>query len=204
MQHTEEYRQSPVSGTYLRFIRFFGIFLSLFLTPIWLVLVRNDLFFGILEILIPSTDARLGIFLQVLAAEVGVEFLRMASIHTPSSLSTAMGLIAGILIGELAVSLGVFAPQTVLLVALSAVGTYATPSYELGLANKITKISFILAILVFNFYGFIVLFLIWFVYLARIKSFGKPYLYPLIPFNLKRFLKILIRFPYTRNNKRSD
>src|SRR5690554_889688 len=92
MQHLEEYRQSPISGTYLRLVRFFGIAIALFLTPVWLVLVRNDWFFGILEILRPGSDARLGIFMQVLAAEVGVEFLRMASIHTPSSLSTAMGL----------------------------------------------------------------------------------------------------------------
>ena len=59
-----------------------------------------------------------------------------------------------ILIGEMAISIGVFTSQTVLLVALSAIGTYAT-RYELGLANKITKILFIVAILLFNIYGFI-------------------------------------------------
>lgn len=200
MQHIEEYRQSPISGTYLRLIRFFGIFISLFLTPIWLVLVRNDLLFGILEILTPKGDAKLGIFIQVIAAEVGVEFLRMASIHTPSSLSTAMGLIAGILIGDMAIRMGVFTIQTVLLVALSAIGTYATPSYELGLANKITKILFIISILLFNFYGFLVAIILWVFYLARIKSFGKPYLYPLYPLNFKRLFKIIIRFPY-KNKK---
>lgn len=204
MQHTEEYRQSPISGTYLRLIRFFGIFISLFLTPVWLILVRNDWLFGILEILNPSGDARLGIFLQVIAAEVGVEFLRMASIHTPSSLSTAMGLIAGILIGEMAINMGVFTIQTILLVALSAIGTYATPSYELGLANKITKIGFIVAILLFNFWGLIGAFVIWVIYLARIKSFGKPYLYPVYPLDIKRLMKVIIRFPYKRNNQRND
>ncbi|MCK9470779.1 MAG: spore germination protein [Bacilli bacterium] len=204
MQHLEEYRQSPISGTYLRLVRFFGIAIALFLTPVWLVLVRNDWFFGILEILRPGSDARLGIFMQVLAAEVGVEFLRMASIHTPSSLSTAMGLIAGILIGEMAVSMGVFETQTVLLVALSAIGTYVTPSYELGLANKITKLVFIFSILLFNFWGFVGAFLVWLIYLGRIKSFKKPYLYPVYPFNFKRFLKTIIRYPYSRKNFRND
>lgn len=200
MQHIEEYRQSPISGTYLRLIRFFGIFISLFLTPIWLVLVRNDLLFGILEILTPKGDAKLGIFIQVIAAEVGVEFLRMASIHTPSSLSTAMGLIAGILIGDMAIKMGVFTTQTVLLVALSAIGTYATPSYELGLANKITKILFIISILLLNFYGLIIAVILWILYLSRISSFGKPYLYPLYPLNFKRLFKIIIRFPYKNKN----
>ena len=201
MQHLEEYRQSPISGTYLRLIRYLGIFVSLFLAPIWLILLKNNKLSGILEILVPSEEAKLGIFLQVLAAEVGVEFLRMASIHTPSSLSTAMGLIAGILIGDMAIRMGVFTTQTVLLVALSAIGTYVTPSYELGLANKITKILFILSILLFNYYGFIITILLWILYLGRIKSFGKSYLYPVLPFNLKRILKIFIRFPYQNKNK---
>lgn len=204
MQHTEEYRQSPISGTYLRLIRFFGVFVSLFLTPVWLVLVQKNLLTGVLEILTPTGDVKLGIFLQVIAAEIGVEFLRMASIHTPSSLSTAMGLIAGILIGEMAISIGVFTSQTVLLVALSAIGTYATPSYELGLANKITKILFIVSILLFNIYGFIGAIFLWLIYLAKIKSFGKPYLYPIYPFNLKRLLKIIIRYPYKDKNYKND
>jgi len=204
MQHLEEYRQTPVSGTYLRIIRFIGVFIALFLTPIWLLFVKNDWLFGFLEILRPSGDVKLGIFLQVIAAEVGVEFLRMASIHTPSSLSTAMGLIAGILIGEMAINVGFFTIQTVLLVALSAIGTYVTPSYELGLANKISKIFFIVSILLCNFYGFVAAFIIWVVYLFRVKSFGKPYLYPLIPFDFKRLLKIIIRVPYMKKNKQND
>ena len=158
---------------------------------------------GVLEILTPTGDVKLGIFLQVIAAEIGVEF-SMASIHTPSSLSTAMGLIAGILIGEMAISIGVFTSQTVLLVALSAIGTYATPSYELGLANKITKILFIVSILLFNIYGFIGAIFLWLIYLAKIKSFGKPYLYPIYPFNLKRLLKIIIRYPYKDKNYKND
>lgn len=204
MQHLEEYRQSPISGTYLRLIRFVGIFISLFLTPLWLYFVRNDLLFGILEILRPNSDMKINIFIQVLIAEVGVEFLRMASIHTPSSLSTAMGLIAGILIGDIAVNIGLFSVQTVLLVAVSAIGTYITPSYELGLANKISKIIFIFALLVFDLYGLLIAITLWFIYLVKIKSFGKPYLYPLIPFDFKRLKKIIIRYPYHRNKNRND
>ena len=200
LQHTEEYRQTPLAGTYLRFIRYFGILISLFLTPIWLMLVRAGALSGIFSVFVPNQEVAINIYLQVLAAEVGVEFLRMASIHTPNALSTAMGLIAGILLGDIAVTVGLFAIQTVLLVALSAIGTYVTPSYELGLANKISKLFFIFAVFIFGYWGFIIAIIIWFIYLCRLKSVQKPYLYPLIPFNLKRLLKIFIRYPY-RNQK---
>ena len=78
MMHFEEYRQTPVAGTYLRWIRFLGIFISIFLTPIWLILVRNDYLPGILEMLTPDAETKVNIYLQVIAAEVGVEFLRLA------------------------------------------------------------------------------------------------------------------------------
>ena len=202
MMHFEEYRQTPVAGTYLRWIRFLGIAVSLFLTPVWLILVRNDYLPGFLEILKPSEETKVGIYLQVLAAEVGVEFLRLASIHTPNSLATSMSLIAGFLLGDFAVNVGLFSIQTVLLVAISAIGTYLTPSYELGLANKISKLLFIAAILIADWYGFVFALLLWLIYLSRLRSFGKPYLYPLQPLDFKRLLKILVRFPAKNQNKR--
>ena len=46
-----------------------------------------------------------------------------------------------------------------------------------------------------------------FIFLATMKSFGKPYLYPLIPFDFKGLLKAIIRYPipYRYNHsKRQD
>ncbi len=194
-QHTEEYRQAPLSGTYLRILRFLGILMALFLSPIWLLMIKYNYAPSFLKILIPE-EQTINIFLQVILAEIGVEFLRMASIHTPSALSTAMGLIAGVILGDIAVSVGLFCYQTVLIVALSAIGTYATPSYELGLANKLSKLFFILGVLILGISGFCITFLIWLIILIGLKSFKKPYLYPLVPLNIKRLAKIIVRFPY--------
>lgn len=199
-QHTEEYRQTPMSGSYLRILRFLGIFVALFLSPMYLLVNKYNYDIGLLSFLIPKEEQMINIFIQIILAEIGVEFLRMASIHTPSALSTAMGLIAGVVLGEMAVKVGFFSYQTVLVVALSAIGTYATPSYELGLANKISKLFFVLGVYIFGIYGFLIAFFIWLVLLANLKSFNKPYLYPLIPFNIKKLYKVLIRFPY-RNKK---
>ncbi len=66
----------------------------------------------------------LPILLQVLMAEVGLEFLRMAAIHTPTSLSSAAGLISAILIGQIAIDVGLFVPEVILYVAVSMIGAY--------------------------------------------------------------------------------
>src|SRR5690554_5785470 len=201
LQHTEEFRQSPLSGTYIRLLRIIGVFLSTFLTPIWLLVVMYDINVPeIFSIFAPDDAIKISIFLQIIAAEIGVEFLRMASIHTPSSLSTAMGLVAGILLGDIAIQIGVFSIQTVFLVAISAIGGYLTPSYELSLANKLSKLLFLVVIFIFGIIGFAIIFFMWLIFLISLKSFNTRYMYSLFPFNWKDLKNTLIRKPTKEND----
>ncbi len=195
LTHTEEYRQTPMSGSYLRILRYIGVFCSIFLTPLWYMFHVKDVFSFFSFPLLWKDSTAILIFLQLIFAEIGVEFLRMASIHTPSTLSTAMGLVAGILIGNVAIDVGLLSEEAVFIVAVSAIGSYMTPSYELGLANKITKLILLWSIFFFYFYGFLVATILWIIYLAHLKSFTKPYLYPLIPFRAKELIHVLFRLP---------
>ena len=87
--------------------------------------------------------------------EVGIDLIRMAAIHTPSPLATALGLIAAFMIGEIAINIGLFAPEVILYGALAAVGTFATPSYELGLANRYIRFFLLISTAVLGLWGFI-------------------------------------------------
>lgn len=71
--------------------------------------------------------------------------MRMAAIHTPSSLATALGLVAALMIGEVAVQVGLFSHEVVLYLAVAAIGTFATPSYELSIANRLARIVLLIA-----------------------------------------------------------
>ena len=188
MQHAEEFRQTIIAGSYLRFIRFIGIVLGFLIIPIWFSLISV----GKINI----DESMFNVFIQLLSIEVAIEIIRMASIHTPSALSTSMGLIAGIVIGDMAVNLGVINQTVAFLGSVSALSSYITPSYELSLANKIVKLILIFLIYLFNIYGLIFGLIVLIIYLARLKSFTRSYLYPLIPFNLKGFIKQLFRKPY--------
>ena len=50
-----------------------------------------------------------------------------------------MGLIAAVLIGQIAIDVGLFVPEVILYASVATVGTFVTPSYELGMANKIAR-----------------------------------------------------------------
>src|SRR5690625_511950 len=199
VQHAEEYRQSPTVGTFVRWIRFFGIFVSVFLLPLWLLFVLNpDLLPKELSYIGSNEEGNIPIVLQVILADIGVEFLRIAAIHTPTAVSTAMGLIAAVLIGEIAIEVGLFTPEIILYVALSTMGAYATPSYELSFANKLARLMIILLTAFLGVSGFVVGCTLYILFLTKTKSLETSYFWPFIPFNAKAMYNILFRVPVPR------
>ncbi|GGF08921.1 stage V sporulation protein AF [Halobacillus andaensis] len=194
VQHAEEYRQSPAVGTFIRWVRFFGLFSSVFLLPLWMLFViQPDLLPESLDFIGPNEESTLPIIIQLLIADLGIEMLRIAAIHTPTPLSTAMGLIAAVLIGQIAIDVGLFVPEVILYVAVSAIGSYATPSYELSVSNKMSRLTILGLAALFGLSGFVIGCTLYILLLARTKSLNTPYLWPFLPFNAKAFGQILVR-----------
>ncbi|HLQ97518.1 MAG TPA: spore germination protein, partial [Candidatus Dormibacteraeota bacterium] len=107
LEHAEEYRQTPAVGTFIRWIRFFAVLSSIFLLPLWFLFVMEPSllpeqlsFIGLKE------EGNIPTIVQIILAVLGIEFLRMAAIHTPTPLATALGLIAAVLVGQIAVDVG--------------------------------------------------------------------------------------------------
>ncbi|WP_226666944.1 spore germination protein [Metabacillus litoralis] len=194
VQHAEEYRQAPAVGTLLRWVRFLGIIASIFLLPLWFLYVSEpSLLPKEIAFIGPNEEKNIPIVIQIFLADFGIEFLRMAAIHTPTSLSTAMGLIAAALIGQIAIDVGLFVPEVILYVAIAAIGTFATPSYELSGANKIARLLLLIAVAMFQLEGFIIGSTVFILLLASIRSLNTPYLWPFLPFNAKALWQIIIR-----------
>lgn len=195
-QHAEENRQTAFMGTYLRWVRFLGVFASLFLLPIWLlVVVHPELKPAALSFIGPQEQGNIPLIAQFIIVEFGVDLLRMAAVHTPTSLASAMGLIAAIMIGDIAVKTGLFVNEVVLYMAVAAIGMFATPSYELGLANRIVRLFLLVAVAIFGAPGFIVGVTVFIVFLTLRRSFNSSYMWPFIPFNAKAMAAVLLRVP---------
>ncbi|WP_175471483.1 spore germination protein [Fontibacillus panacisegetis] len=195
-QHAEENRQTPFMGTYLRWVRFFGIFASLFLLPMWLlVVIHPELKPVALSFIGPQQTAKIPLIAQFLIVEFGVDLMRMAAVHTPTPLASAMGLIAAILIGDIAVKTGLFVNEVVLYMAVAAIGMFATPSYELGLANRVVRLFLLVAVAIFGAPGLIVGTTVFIIYLTTQRSYNSSYMWPFIPFNAKAMAAILFRVP---------
>lgn len=203
LQHAEEYRNKPLVGAYLRFVRFLAVWASIFLLPLWyLFAVEPQLLPDALSYIGPNETGQLPLVIQFLMIELGLDMLRMAAIHTPSALATALGLVAALMIGQVAVEVGLFINEVILYLAIAAIGTFSTPSYEMSLANRLIRIALLIATSIFHTYGYVAGIMLLIIMLARMKSFGVPYLWPFIPFNLRAFRDVLLRSPIPLKNRR--
>ncbi|PAE43855.1 spore germination protein [Bacillus sp. 7884-1] len=194
VQHAEEFREAPIMGTFVRWSRFLGILTSIFLLPLWLLFVLEpSLLPDKLSYIGPNEQTNIPVVFQILLADFGLEFLKIAAIHTPTPLSTAMGLIAAVLIGQIAIEVGLFVPEVILYVAVAGIGSFTTPSYELSVANKIGRIVLVILVSIFHTPGFVIGSTMLFIHLVTTRTLNTPYFWPFLPFEPKGFLQIIFR-----------
>lgn len=205
VQHAEEYRQTPAVGAYIRWLRFAAVIASVYLTPLWLLFALSpELLPESLAFIGPKEVGHVPLFLQFILADISLDLMRMAAIHTPSPLATALGVIAALLIGDIAVKIGLFIPEVILYTALVAIGSFCTPSYEMAMANRLARLFILFGTGWFRLPGFIICTVLLFLLLAFTKSFNVPYLWPLIPFNYRALKTILVRSPVPVQNIRPE
>ena len=196
LQHAEEYRQAPFIGTSVRILRYIAAFLSLTLLPLWYLLATNEYHVpDALSFIGAKEDTHIPLFLQIIIASLGLEYLRLAAIHTPTPLSTAMGLVAGVIIGEIAIEVGLFSSEVVLYTAVVAIFSYAIPTYELSTVLKYFQFLIIILTALWGANGFFIALFITFSYFCHLRPMNVPYMWPLVPFFPKAFARVFIRFP---------
>lgn len=195
MQETDDYYLPPLVGTYFRAIRCTVFFLTLFLSPLWYLLISYPQWIPPwLSFIKTSETAVMPVIAQLFVLEFAVDGLKLAALNTPSMLSGSFSIIGGLILGDLAVKVGWFIPDTIFYMAFVAVANFSQPSYELGYTFKFLRLALLLLTALFGVYGFIGGFALFIVLLCTNKTVGgKSYLYPLIPFNAKALFAVTVR-----------
>ena len=197
-QYPEEYYQTPLTGTYTRILRFLAIPLVVLLTPVWLLLAENQANLPqFLQFIGTKEPSSLSLFLQLLLLELGLDFLRLSSLQVPKNLGATLSIIGGLIIGDFAVQVGVFVPETIFYMALVAILSYCIPNAEFASALRMFRLFLLVLSGLFGVWGFAIGIVILIVLTCTTKTFpGAPnYLWPLIPFQWNALKHILFRSP---------
>ena len=201
-QESNDYYFPPLVGTYLRVLRVTVFLLSLFITPAWYLMVSEpNRLPGWLNFLSSPEPVSLSLLSQLLVVEFLIDVLKLASLNTPDSLSTSFSMLGALVLGDFAVQAGWLGPEVLVYMAFVSVAGFAQPSYELGYAFKLLRVALLLVTAAFDVWGFCLGVVGIFILLCTTKPLvGKGYLYPLVPFNGKALLRLLVREPISRDN----
>ena len=196
LQETGDYYFPPLTGTYLRVVRHIIFWLTLFLVPLWYLLVSNAEYVPEwLDFIIPKEQGKLPLAVQLFLVEFMIDGLKLASMNTPSMLTNSLSVVGGLILGDFAVNIGWLIPEVILYMAFVAIANFTQASYELGYAVKFMRMLLLLATVLFGIVGFASGAVLAIVLIATNSTVNRrrSYLYPLIPFDGRALLHLLFR-----------
>ena len=130
MQDTNDFYFPPLTGSYLRVVRYMIFFMTLLFMPLWLIAIHNpEAVPPWLDFVLPQEHGRLPIIVQLFLAEFIIDGLRLASMNTPGMLSNSLSVIGGLILGEFAVEADWFIPETIIYLAFVAIASFAQPRF---------------------------------------------------------------------------
>lgn len=194
-QDVNDYYFTLFTGNYLRLIRNLVSLFTIFLTPVYVLFVNGNINLpSYFDFVLPTDPYTVSMFAQFLILEISVDGLKLASLNTPDTLGSSLSVIGGLILGEYAVSTGWFTHESILYMSIVALAGFSQPSIEMNYAFKFLRVLLLILSGIFGFWGFIVGIVLGIIIMASTKTLtGRPYFYPLIPFNPKKLIKLIFR-----------
>lgn len=155
IEEANDYYFPTLTQIYLKFSRGLITFLTVFLTPVFLLFMQNlNWLPEVFRFVAIRDTVNIPLVFQLLMLELAIDGLRLAALNTPSMLSTPLSVIAGIVMGEFSVQSGWFNSEVMLYMAFVAVANYTQPNFELGYALKFMRLLLLILTAFFNWVGF--------------------------------------------------
>ncbi|WP_017470957.1 spore germination protein [Amphibacillus jilinensis] len=198
--HTpEDYNEHFLISSATRMIRLIALVLSLIMPSLYLAAISFHPELIPTRFAIAITSGRTGVpfplFLEIFIMEIAMEILREATIRMPKQIGAALSIVGVLVVGQAAVEAGFVSPLTVVIIALTTIGSFATPSYNIAIALRLLRFPMLLMTTLLGLYGFMISWIIISNHLLSLRSFGVPYLQPLSPGNWNDLKDAIIRTP---------
>ncbi|MFP7159411.1 spore germination protein [Priestia aryabhattai] len=208
LQSPEDYYERWIPGTFIRFLRYIAVVLSLFTPALYIAFISFHPGLIPTKLAISIIGTRSGVpfpaLIEALFMEIAIEILREAGLRLPKPIGPAMGIVGGLIIGEAAVQAGIVSPILVIIVALTAISSFAIPQYSLGITLRILRFVAMLCAAILGLYGVVLFFLFITSHLVKLKSFSVAYLSPAVPYRLSEWKDLVIRMPLMMMKRRPE
>ncbi|MFL1675446.1 spore germination protein [Paenibacillus dendritiformis] len=199
LQSPEDYYERWMPVTLLRILRYFAAFISAFGPSLYISFISFHQGLIPTKLALSIAETRAGVpfpsLIEVLIMEVALEILREAGLRLPKPIGQTIGIVGGLVIGEAAVQAGIVSPIMIIVVAVTAISSFAIPQYNAGITLRMLRFGAMIFAAVFGLYGVILFFLALCSHLVKLKSFGIPYVSPAAPYRLRDWKDYFMRAP---------
>jgi spore germination protein len=206
IQSPEDYYERWIPGTFTRLLRILATFFALFTPALYISFISFHPGLIPTKLVVTIIESRQNVpfpsLIEALIMEISIEILREAGVRLPKPIGPAMGIVGGLIIGEAAVSAGIVSPFLVIVVAVTAISSFAIPMYSAGITLRILRFAAMFCAATLGVYGTIMFFLLLCSHMVKLKSFGVPYVSPAAPFRLSDLKDFLFRLPMKVMNRR--
>ncbi|NLK22021.1 MAG: spore germination protein [Epulopiscium sp.] len=124
---------------------------------------------------------------EVVLMELAFELLREAGTRLPGPIGSTIGIVGGIIIGQAAVEAKIVSPVVVIIVAVTAISSFAIPDNSLTVGLRLVKYLIIISSATLGLYGFLLGSLIVLIHLVSLKSFNIPYMSPYVSSGINEY-----------------
>ncbi|MBD2871432.1 spore germination protein [Paenibacillus arenilitoris] len=198
-QTVEDYTERFLMMSAIRLARLVALMFSLVFPSIYVSIISFNPELIPTEFAVAVAGGRAGVpfpaVVEVLIIEVSMEVLREATIRLPQQVGGALSIVGVLVIGQAAVAAGFASPITVVIIALTTIGSFATPAYNAALALRLLRFPLIFMAGIFGLYGVMIGLILIANHLLSLKSFGVPYLSPLVPGDFQGMKDLIVRGP---------
>ncbi|ESU71434.1 UNVERIFIED_ORG: spore germination protein KA [Anoxybacillus amylolyticus] len=198
-QAVEDYYARFDIATALRFLRVLIFFLSLVAPAIYIAATTFHQEMIPTQLVIAIAAQREAVpfpgFVEALMMEVTFEILREAGIRLPRAVGQAVSIVGALVIGQAAVEAGFVSSAMVIVVSITAIASFATPSFAIAISARLIRFGLMFLAAMFGFYGIMMGLLVMILHLCSLRSFGVPYMSPLAPFTPSNMGDTLFRIP---------
>lgn len=184
-QTTEDYDTRFFMASMIRGIRVLALLFSLIFPSLYVSLISFNPEMIPTKFAVAVAGGRAGVpfpaIAEIFGLEMIMEILREATIRLPQQIGGALSIVGVLVIGQAAVQAGFVSPITVVIVALTTIGSFATPAYNAAVALRMLRFPLMILAGLFGLYGVMVGLILITNHLCSLESFGVPYLSPVMP-----------------------
>ncbi|WP_376774011.1 spore germination protein [Paenibacillus phytorum] len=203
-QAGEDYYERFMYATLVRWARFILFAISLYLPSLYVAITTFHPQLLPTNFLQNITSAREGVpfpgVIEALLMEFLFEGLREAGVRLPKAVGSAVSIVGALVIGEAAVKAGIVSAPMVIIVSLTGIASFAIPRYNMSIPFRILRFPLLISSGAFGLFGITMGTLIILIHMAKLESFGVPYLSPIAPFQPGQIKDVLIRAPRRKMN----